>query len=220
MINLTHVDKTYSGGVHALRNIDLKIDKGEFVFLTGPSGAGKSTLFNLICAFDKITSGTIKVANQDLERIAESEVPFFRRRLGVVFQNFRLLKELSVFENVALPLKLRHDRAHFIKKRVDEVLDQVGLAHKEKTPCELLSGGEQQRTAIARAIIHQPGILIADEPTGNLDPDLGEEIMALFEKVSAQGTTVFIATHDHALVSKRSRRRIELKDGLIVKDSK
>ncbi len=215
MIEFQHVYKTYPGPIHALKNVDLKIGKGEFVFITGPSGAGKTTLFRMLSAFDKVTSGHIKVAGFDLAKISQNEVPFFRRRIGVVFQDFKLLKEKTVFENVALPLLVRGERAASLDRRVYDILDQVGLSQKLNMFPEFLSGGEQQRTAIARALVAQPGILIADEPTGNLDPDLSNEIMDLFEKVSAQGTTVFIATHDHDLVEKRNKRHLQIENGIL-----
>lgn len=215
MIQFSHVYKTYPGPVHALKNIDLFVDKGEFVFLTGPSGAGKSTLFKMMSAFDKITSGQIQVAGYDLAKITAKDVPSFRRRIGVVFQDFKLLKDRTIFENVALPLEIRGDRTSQIDKRVYDILEQVGLSHKAQQLPEFISGGEQQRAAIARALIHQPGVLIADEPTGNLDPRLSEEIMDLLERVCAQGTTVFVATHDHEMVKRRKKRTLQIKDGIL-----
>lgn len=215
MIEFSHVYKTYPGPVHALSNVDLDIKKGEFLFLTGPSGAGKTTLFRMISGFDRPSSGIVVVGGYDLSRIRSVDLAQFRRRIGVVFQDFRLLKNRNVFDNVALPLEIRRDKQSYIKKKVEEVLGQVGLSYKWDQLPEQLSGGEQQRVAIARALIHQPGVLIADEPTGNLDPDLSEEIMDLFEKVNAQGTTVFIATHDHALVKRRAKRVVEIRSGLV-----
>jgi cell division transport system ATP-binding protein len=219
MIRFSHVYKTYPGPVHALKNIDLDVEKGEFVFLTGSSGAGKTTLFRMMSAFDRVTSGLIEVAGFDLAKITADQVPFFRRRIGVVFQDFRLLKDRTLFENVAMPLAIRGERSSVIQRKVYDILDQVGLADKAQQFPEFISGGEQQRTAIARALIHQPGLLIADEPTGNLDPRLSEEVMDLLEKVCAQGTTVFVATHDHEMVKRRRKRTLEIRDGNIVKDS-
>ncbi len=218
MIEFSHVYKTYPGPIHALKNIDIKIDKGEFVFLTGPSGAGKTTLFKMISAFDKPTSGGLSVAGFDLANISSTQVAFFRRRIGVVFQDFKLLKDRTVFENVALPLQIRGDKTQAIQRRVYDILEQVGLAHKHDQLPDFISGGEQQRTAIARALIHQPGVLIADEPTGNLDPRLSEDIMDLLEKVSAQGTTVFVATHDHEMVKRRNKRTVQISAGILAGD--
>jgi cell division transport system ATP-binding protein len=215
MISLSHVYKTYLGPVHALKNIELNIQKGEFVFLTGPSGAGKTTLFKMLSAFDKPTSGSAKVAGFDISKLSPEDLPVFRKKIGVVFQDFKLLQDRTVFENVALPLHIRNERPSQIIKRVHEVLEQVGLLEKSDSLPEMISGGEQQRTAIARAIIHHPELLIADEPTGNLDPRLSEEIMDLFERVSTQGTTVVLATHDHEMVRRRNKRTIYLEAGML-----
>lgn len=215
MIELSHVYKTYPGPVHALRNIDLKIDKGEFVFLVGGSGAGKSTLFRMISALDRVTSGQIQVSGIDLSQVRDKEVSEFRRKIGVIFQDFKLLKDQTVFENVALPLKIRGEKPNVIRSKVNDILDMLGMSLKSHQWVEVLSGGEQQRVAIARAIIHQPNVLIADEPTGNLDPSLAKETMDLLNKVCAQGTTVLVATHDHELIKKYNRRVIELKQGEI-----
>ncbi len=219
MIEFSHAYKVYSGTtspIHALKDINLRIEKGEFVFLTGPSGAGKTTLFKLLSAYDRPTSGKICVSGFDVNQMTSQQIPYFRRHLGVVYQDFRLLRQRTVFENVALPLEIRRERSRYIKARVEEVLEQVSLFHKRNEYPNQLSGGEQQRASIARALIHHPNVLLADEPTGNLDPELAREIVAIFDKINAQGTTVFIATHDHELVKSRSRRTIELKDGAIV----
>lgn len=220
MIQFSHVYKTYPGPVHALSNIDLTIEKGEFVFITGPSGAGKTTLFRMISAFDRPTSGLVEVAGQDISKLKTRDVAYFRRKIGVVFQDFRLLKDRSVLENVALPLQVRGERQTQVEKKTETILNQVGLWFKRDQLPEQLSGGEQQRVAIARALIHQPGVLIADEPTGNLDHELSCEIMDLLHKVNAQGTTVFVATHDMNLVRERSRRVINLRQGSIQGDQR
>jgi cell division transport system ATP-binding protein len=216
MITFSHVYKTYPGPIHALMNVDLNVEKGEFLFLTGPSGAGKTTLFKMLSAFDRPTSGAVSVAGFDLNGITSSQVPFFRRKVGVVFQDFKLLKGRTIFDNVALPLQILGDRSHYIQKRVEEILDQVGLRFKTDQRVDQLSGGEQQRVAIARALVHKPGLIIADEPTGNLDPEMSQEIINLFEKANAQGTTVFIATHDHELVKRMQKRVIKLKAGTLL----
>ncbi len=217
MIRFSHTYKSYTGDIHALKDISLSIEKGEFVFLTGPSGAGKTTLFKLISAYEQCTSGSVEVAGYDLNRIKFNQIPYFRRRLGVVYQDFRLLKQRTVFENVALPLEVRGDRYSYIERRVKDVLDQVSLSFKLDSFPEQLSGGEQQRVAIARALVHQPGVLIADEPTGNLDLGLSRDIMDLLERVNAQGTTVFVATHDMELVRNSKRRVVDLKNGSLVR---
>jgi cell division transport system ATP-binding protein len=219
MVRFNHVYKTYPGPVHALRNINFAIDKGSLVFLTGPSGAGKSTLFRLLSAFDRPTSGSVHVAGSDVDRIGNRQLPFFRRRIGVVFQDFKLLKQRPVYENVSLPLQVQGERPHLVKRRVDEIIEQVGLRHKVDELPDHLSGGEQQRVAIARALVHKPGVLIADEPTGNLDPQLSLEIMQLFDIANAQGTTVFIATHDLSLIDRKKHKVLKLEAGLLKEET-
>jgi cell division transport system ATP-binding protein len=213
MIHLSHVYKIYSEKAQALSNVTLKIAKGEFVYLTGPSGAGKTTLFRLMTCYDQPTSGQISLGGQDLSLVTAKEIPFVRRKIGVVFQDFRLLKNRTAAENVALPLEILNMRRSEINARVSELLDQLGLKYKGGYYPLQMSGGEQQRVAIARALVAQPELLIADEPTGNLDQGLSEEIIALFDKINAQGTTVVVATHNQTFITRRGRRIIRLDRG-------
>lgn len=216
MIHLSHVYKTYDNATPALVDVSLTIEKGEFVYLTGPSGAGKTTLFRLITCFERPTTGSIIVAGYNLATVTAAEIPFVRRKIGVVFQDFKLLGNRTVFENVALPLEILDQKRSEIQARVSDMLDQVGLKYKATFYPQQLSGGEQQRVAIARSLVSRPGILIADEPTGNLDQDLSEGIMELFSTINAQGTTVFVATHNQKLISQGRRRVVKIEKGSVV----
>lgn len=218
MFDLFDVWKTYPNGVHALQGINLTIKHGEFVYLVGPSGAGKSTLIKMLYREEKPTKGQIFFEGFNLGRIKEREIPKIRRKIGVVFQDFKLLPRLTVFENVAFALEVVGTPRSRIQKRVEQVLEQVQLLHKkERYPSEL-SGGEQQRVSLARALANKPSVIIADEPTGNLDPDHSWEIMQLFADISLQGTTVVMATHNKEIVNHYRKRVIAIEDGQVVRD--
>ncbi len=220
MIELREVTKEYSKGIAALNNVSLKIDPGEFVFVVGDSGSGKSTLIRLLLKELDPTSGTIKVMGRNLEKISHKEIPFYRRRMGVVFQDFRLLKDRNVYENVAFALRVTETPTRVLKKKVPAALSLVGLAQKYKSNPKELSGGEQQRVAIARAIVNEPSILLADEPTGNLDPANSWEIMNLLEEANKRGTTVVVVTHNHEIVNTMKKRVITMSKGIVVSDTK
>jgi len=217
MIEFYHVSKTYNGWP-ALHDVSFKIDKGEFVFLTGPSGAGKTTLLRLIFRADAPDKGQILVNNRNLLHIRESEVPYLRRMIGFVFQDFRLLPKRTVFENVALALKVSGVPEGVLRVRVAETLGAVGLGHKLDAMPMALSAGEQQRMCLARAIVNDPQILLADEPTGNLDADLSGEILELMKSVNARGTTVVLATHNRELLKRWRRRVMRLEQGRVAED--
>ena len=216
MIEFKNVTKRYPGNQDALRNLNLQIEKGELVFLTGHSGAGKSTLLRLIALIERPTRGIVCVNNQDTNKVRRRQVPKFRRQIGMVFQDHKLLKDRTVFDNVALPLVIGGVSHRDIGRRVRAALDQVGLLSKEKQNPEALSSGEQQRVGIARAVVSTPQLLIADEPTGNLDPRLSEEIMSLFSRFNEVGVTVVIASHDHYLIERLPGRMITLDQGQLV----
>ena len=220
MIKLEHVSKAYSAGVPAVNDVNLEIDDGEFVFIVGDSGSGKSTIIKLLLKELEPTEGTITINEKVLSKIKRKQVPKFRRNVGVVFQDFRLLKDRNVYDNIAFAQKdIGRSTAH-IKKRVPQMLAMVGLAAKYKSKPRELSGGEQQRVAIARALVNEPSILLADEPTGNLDNNNAWEIMKLLEEINEKGTTVIVVTHNLEIVKVMKKRVITIKKGVIVGDSK
>lgn len=218
MIKMEHVSKTYQTGVPALSDINLHIRPGEFVFITGVSGSGKSTMIKLLLDEMKPTKGRIFVNGKNLAGITRRNIPYFRRNIGVVFQDFRLLQDRSVYDNVAFAMKVVETSNKKIKKSVPEILSMVGLAAKYRSLPKQLSGGEQQRVAIARALVNQPKILLADEPTGNLDNPNGWAIMKLLEEINEKGTTVVVVTHNLEFVEKMDKRVITIKKGQIVCD--
>ncbi len=218
MIELVDVTKTYEIGTRALNGVSMKIEDGEFVFLVGPSGSGKSTIIKLLTAELKPTSGSLAVNGFVLEKIRPRAVPYLRRTLGVIFQDFRLIDNKNVYDNVAFAMRVIGASENEIKKRVPYVLDLVGLENKGRRLPRELSGGEQQRVAIARALVNNPSVIIADEPTGNLDPTRSLEIMMLLEQINALGTTVMVVTHEKELVNRFTKRVVTIKDGLIISD--
>ena len=216
MIQMFHVSKYYDKNYPALRDISLEINKGDFVFVMGPSGAGKSTLLKLIFCAERADEGQILIQGRNIARLSDSKIPYLRRNLGVVFQDYKLLQSRTIYENIAFSLKVCGVSNSEIKRRVYFVLKQVGLEHKSDTFPIRLSGGEQQRAAIARAIVNEPTILIADEPTGNLDYNMSVEIFEILKDINVRGTTVIVATHNREIVSKMQRRIISLDKGKIV----
>ena len=218
MITLENVSKSYAKGQPALNDVSLHIDKGEFVFIVGNSGSGKSTLIKLLLKELEPTSGTIIVNDQNLGKMKRRKVPKYRRGVGVVFQDFRLLKDRNVYENVAFAQRVIERPNRVIKKRVPVILTLVGLAEKYKSFPRELSGGEQQRVALARALVNRPNILLADEPTGNLDPKNSLEIMKLLEEINERGTTVLVVTHNREIVNSFRKRVITMRKGVIVSD--
>jgi cell division transport system ATP-binding protein len=216
VIEFDHVSKRYPGGFEALKDVSFNIPRGEMLFLTGRSGAGKSTLLKLIMLMERPSNGRIVVNGHQLGKLASSKIPYLRREIGVVFQNHQLLFDRSVYDNVALPLMILGYQPNEIGRRVRAALDKVGLLSKEKVNPRTLSGGEQQRIGIARAVVHRPPILLADEPTGNLDPELSRDVMQLFEQFNQVGVTVLIASHDVSLIARMPHRMMMLRDGELV----
>ena len=218
MIQFTDVTKSYTEGNTALNGVSLQIEDGEFVFLVGPSGSGKSTIMKVITGELKPTSGTVHVNGYSLERIRKRDIPYMRRTLGVVFQDFRLINKMTVYDNVAYAMRVIGAREAEIKERVPYVLDLVGLTGKERRHPNEMSGGEQQRLAIARALVNNPSTIIADEPTGNLDPARSFELMSLLEEINKLGATVLVVTHERDLVERFDKRVIAIDDGMVISD--
>jgi cell division transport system ATP-binding protein len=216
LIESYHLSKLYRRGVYALRDLSLTINKGEFVFLTGPSGAGKSTLLRLLLCAEQPSEGDLRVGGRDLSLLTPSQVQTYRRTVGFVFQDFRLVPRFSVFQNVAFVMRVLGMPLSTQQRKTFQVLKWVGLQHRMNAGPEELSGGEQQRIAIARALVNDPQLILADEPTGNLDPDLSLEIMNLFREINARGTTVVVATHDRELIRRVGRRAVTLDHGRVV----
>jgi len=219
LIETVNLSKLYSRGVYALRDLSLSIDKGEFLFLTGPSGAGKSTLLRLLLRQELPSEGELKVLGRNLKALNATQVQSYRRAVGFVFQDFRLIPRFTVFQNVAFVMRVLGVAPAVQQRKTFQVLKWVGLQHRMNAFPEELSGGEQQRIAIARALVNDPQLVLADEPTGNLDPDLSLEIMNLFREINARGTTVVVATHDRELIRRVGRRAITLDHGRVVEVS-
>lgn len=220
MIDLVDVSKSYGKGAPALNHASLHVDKGEFVFVVGSSGSGKTTLIKLLLKELDSTSGKITVSGERLEGMKHNRIAKYRRKLGVVFQDFRLLKDRNVYENVAFAQRVVNRPGRVIKKRVPEILQEVGLLDKAKSYPDELSGGEQQRVALARALVNRPDILLADEPTGNLDPTTSVEIMNLLQDINERGTTVLVVTHNKEIVNQMRKRVVTMSEGLIVSDER
>lgn len=218
MIKLENVTKVYKTGVRAVNNMNVNIGPGEFVYVIGPTGAGKSTFIKLLYREEKASSGKVIVAGEDVSKIKNRKVPYFRRNIGIVFQNFRLLPKKTVFENIAFTLEVTDTPRVEIRKKVRRTLELVGLEDKANAFPHELSGGQQQRVAIARAIVNNPAVLIADEPTGNLDPETSMEIMDILERINQQGTTIVMATHNSQIVNEKKHRVLAIEMGRIVRD--
>ncbi|MBQ6830899.1 MAG: cell division ATP-binding protein FtsE [Clostridia bacterium] len=220
MIEFRGVHKRYDTGIEALKGVDIKIDAGEFVFIVGASGAGKSTFLKLITREEVANSGEVIVSNFKLSKLKKRQIPYLRRSMGIVFQDFRLIDTMTVYDNVAFAMRVVGASQKDIRKRIPYVLGLVGLQNKSKAYPMELSGGEQQRVGLARALVNNPSMIVADEPTGNIDPDMSYEIMELLTEINRRGTTVIIVTHERDLVKAFQRRVIEIRDGLVVSDTK
>lgn len=218
MIEMQNVRKKYANGTTAIKDLTVKVDAGEFVYVVGPSGAGKSSFIKMMYREEKATSGQINVCGYNLIKLKDKKVPLLRREIGIVFQDYKLIPSKTVYENVAYAMEVIGKRPREIRRRVKEVLGLVGLSHKAKSFPSQLSGGEQQRAAIARAIVNVPKLLIADEPTGNLDPENSWEIMKLLEKINTQGTTIVMATHNSTIVNTIRHRVLAIEEGQIIRD--
>lgn len=218
MIEFVNVSKEFENGTVALRDVNIKIDNGEFVFLIGSSGAGKTTITKILMREVNVTKGNVYIDGRDITSIPDSDIPYLRRKMGVVFQDFRLLEDRSVYENVEFAMQVVGASRRDIRRRVPAVLNMVGLNYKAKMLPKQLSGGEQQRVALARALANNPPLLIADEPTGNLNPETAMEIMEIFESINAMGTTIIMATHAHDIVDAMHKRVIAIEDGHVVRD--
>lgn len=220
MIRFENVSKKYATGTEAVRDVSLEIEKGEFAFIIGQSGCGKSTLMKMLLKEIEPTAGRIYINGRDITHLPKRKIPYLRRSMGIVFQDFRLLQDKTVYENVAYAMRVIETNSRTIKKQVPNALSLVGLLHKAKMYPDELSGGEQQRVAVARAIVNNPMMLIADEPTGNLDPDTAWEIMSLLNDINRRGTTVVVATHSREIVDKMQKRVIAIEQGVIHSDIK
>ena len=219
MIEFKGVYKTYDTGIEALKDVNIHIDKGEFVFIVGASGAGKSTFLKLIMREEVPTTGEVIINDFRLSKLKRRQIPYLRRTMGIVFQDFRLIKKMTVFDNVAFAMRVTGASSREVRKRVPYILGLVGLQNKARSfPLEL-SGGEQQRVGLARALVNNPSLIIADEPTGNIDPELSYEIVELLNEINRRGTTILMVTHEHDLVKQFDRRVIEIRDGCVISDS-
>ena len=216
MIEFSHVYKAYSANVPCLRDVSFRINEGEFVFVVGPSGAGKTTLFKLISAYESKNDGEINILGHDLSKLKKGQIPFLRREIGMILQNYKLLKNKTVFENIELPLLIQNEAHETRRKKVEAIIERVGLTKVHDQYPDFLSGGEQQRVAIARALVHEPRIVIADEPTGNLDSALSLSIMQLFKDFSNQGVTFLVATHDERLIQNVRSRVLRIHQGRVL----